>query len=288
LPFLVEERRRLVHEKTRYSNRIAAHLKMYFPQVLHWFDVGSTMAADFLQRWPSLEQLQRAKPITIECFFLDHNSRDRERIAQRLEQIRKAVPTTLDAEVLTTCSTAIGAWAELLKQVLTAIALYEEKIDELARVHPDYAVMNSFRGSGSALAPRLIAAMGSQRERYQTAQEIQCYSGIAPVVASSSHQRRVHWRWACPKFLSRVCAPFHRLLPVGPENITNSSGPKRNGTTRRSVRWRSNKFASYFAAGRSASLMTRRSTNVRSMPAARRRNSPLQLSNFSRKTLLAS
>jgi transposase len=206
LQFLVEERRKLVHEKTRYSNRITAHLKMYFPQVLHWFDVGTTMSADFLERWPSLEQLQRAKPATIERFFLDHNSRDRERIAQRLEQIRKAVPATLDAAVLTACSTAIVAWAALLKQVLTAIALYDEKIDELARVHPDYALMKSFPGAGSALAPRLIAAMGSQRERYQTAQEIQCYSGIAPVIASSGQQRWVHWRWACPKFLRQT---FH-------------------------------------------------------------------------------
>jgi len=206
LQFLVEERRKLVQEKTRYSNRITARLKMYFPQVLHWFDVGSTMAADFLERWPSLEQLQRARPAAIERFFVDHNSRDRERMAQRWEQIRKAVPMTLDAAVLTACRTAIVAWAALLKQVLTAIALYDEKIDELARVHPDYALMNSFPGAGSALAPRLIAAMGSQRERYQTASEIQCYSGIAPVVASRGQQRWVHWRWACPKFLRQT---FH-------------------------------------------------------------------------------
>jgi hypothetical protein len=93
--------------------------------------------------------------------------------------------------------------------------------------------MNSFPGAGSALAPRLIAALGSQRERYRTAQEIQitrwgapgasngasvwdagdakhqgaeCYSGIAPVVASSGQQRWVHWRWACPRFLRQT---FH-------------------------------------------------------------------------------
>jgi len=144
LQFLVEERRKLVHEKTRYSNRITAHLKMYFPQALHWFDVGSTMSADFLERWPSLEPLQRAQPATIERFFIDHNSRDRERIAQRREQIRKAVPATLDAAVLTSCSTAIAAWAALLKQVLAAIARYDEKMDELARAHPDYALRNSF------------------------------------------------------------------------------------------------------------------------------------------------
>ena len=66
--------------------------------------------------------------------------------------------------------------------------------------------MNSFPGAGPALTPRLIAAMGSQRGRYETAHEIECYSGIAPVVASSGQQRWVHWRWACPKFLRQT---FH-------------------------------------------------------------------------------
>jgi transposase len=202
LQFMVEERRKLVHEKTRYSNRITAHLKMYFPQVLNWFDeIGSNIAADFLERWPSLEKLQRARPSTIESFFIDHKSRNRERIAERLEQIRKAIPATTDAAVLTACSTAVAAWAALLKQVLAAIAIYDEKIDVLARAHPDYALMKSLPGAGPALIPRLIAAMGTQRERYETAYEIQCYSGIAPVVASSGQQRWVHWRRACPKFL---------------------------------------------------------------------------------------
>jgi hypothetical protein len=85
LQFLVEERRKLLNEKTRYSNRLTAHLKMYFPQVLGWFDdIGSRMAVDFLLRWPDLESLQRAKSATIECFFVDHNSRSMERIRQRI------------------------------------------------------------------------------------------------------------------------------------------------------------------------------------------------------------
>jgi transposase len=197
LQFLVEERRKLVHEKTRYSNRLTAHLKMYFPQVLDWFDeIGSNIVAEFLERWPSLEKLQRAKPATIERFFIERNSRDPELNAKRLEQIRKAVPATTDAAVVESSRTAIVVWAGLLKQVLAAIATYDEKIDALAQAHPDYP----------ALAPRLIAAVGSQRERYQSAEEIQRYSGIAPVVASSGQQRWVHWRWACPKFLRQT---FH-------------------------------------------------------------------------------
>ena len=56
------------------------------------------------------------------------------------------------------------------------------------------------------LGPRLIAALGTQRDRYAKASDLQAYSGIAPVVASSGKQRWVHWRWACPKFLRQT---FH-------------------------------------------------------------------------------
>lgn len=207
LQFLVEERRKFVHEKTRYSNRLMAHLKMYFPQVLDWFDeIGSNITAEFLERWPSLEKLQRARPATIERFFIDHNSRDPERIKDRLKQVRQAVPATTDDAVITSSSVATVAWAGLLKQLLVTIATYDKKIDELARVHPDYALVKSLPGAGPAMAPRLIAALGSQRERYQSAAELQRYSGIAPVVASSGKQHWVHWRWACPKFLRQT---FH-------------------------------------------------------------------------------
>jgi Transposase len=170
LQFLVEERRKFVHEKTRYSNRLTSHLKMYFPQLLEWFDeIGSNIAAEFLERWSSLDKLQRARPATIERFFIDHNSRNAERIAERLEQIRIAVPATTDEAVIASCSAAVVAWASLLKQLLVAITAYDEKIDTLAREHPDYTLMNSFPGAGPALTPRLIAALGSQRDRYQTA-----------------------------------------------------------------------------------------------------------------------
>lgn len=60
-------------------------------------------------------------------FFIDHNGRDSERIAERLEQIRKAIPATTDAAVVTPCSAAIVVWAGLLKQVLTASGLTTRK-----------------------------------------------------------------------------------------------------------------------------------------------------------------
>ena len=59
-------------------------LKMYFPQVFDWLDeVGSKIVVEFLERWPNLDKLQRARPATIERFFIDHNSRKPESIASR-------------------------------------------------------------------------------------------------------------------------------------------------------------------------------------------------------------
>src|SRR5262249_436039 len=81
------------------------------------------------------------------------------------------------------------------------IATLDRKIAEAAEAHPDFFIFQSLPGAGAALAPRLLAALGSQRDRYGSATEVQKYSGIAPVTERSGKKKWVHFRWACPKFL---------------------------------------------------------------------------------------
>ena len=59
-------------------------------------------------------------------------------------------------------------------------------------------------GAGPQMAPRLLAAMGSNRDRYQSPDELQKYAGIAPVTERSGKKEWVHWRWSCPKFLRQT------------------------------------------------------------------------------------
>jgi len=207
LQFLVEGRRKFVNDKTRYSNRLTAYLKIYFPQALDWFfEVTSQIAGDFLERWPTLRHAQKARPETLRQFFRQHNSSRSDSIERRVQEIRNAVPATEDAAVIDSCSTAVLAWVRMLRELRATIASYDQKIETLARQHPDFAIVNSLPGVGPALAPRLIAALGTQRDRYARASDLQCYSGIAPVLATSGKQHWVHWRWACPKFLRQT---FH-------------------------------------------------------------------------------
>ena len=69
---------------------------------------------------------------------------------------------------------------------------------------PDYALFSALPGAGPHLAPRLLAAFGEQRERFRSAQELQRYSGIAPVTERSGKKCWVHWRWQCPTFLRQT------------------------------------------------------------------------------------
>ena len=91
--------------------------------------------------------------------------------------------------------------AQLLRTLFEGIANLDRKIEEAASAHPDFFIFKSLPGAGSALAPPLLAALGSQRDRYGSAEEVQKHSGIAPVMEKSGKKKWVHFRRACPKFL---------------------------------------------------------------------------------------
>lgn len=203
----VEARRRLVNEKTRQILRLTAKLKLYFPQVLEWFDkVESPLVRALLRRWPTLPDLQRARPETIRSFCRRHNCRDAERIEERIQKIQRAVPAITDPAVVQPAVTMVRNLLELIATLHAGIAKLDQQIAQATAGHPDFAVFDSFPGAGPVLAPRLLAAFGSCRERYTTAAEVQKLSGIAPIVKRSGKAESVHFRRACPKFLRQT---FH-------------------------------------------------------------------------------
>jgi Transposase IS116/IS110/IS902 family len=72
---------------------------------------------------------------------------------------------------------------------------------QAADEHPDFYLFESLPGAGPVMAPRLLAALGTQRDRYRNAKELQTFSGIAPVMERSGQKKWVHSRRRCPKFL---------------------------------------------------------------------------------------
>ncbi len=209
LQFLVEERRQFVNEKTRQKNRLTAQLKLYFPQVLGWFDdIDTELVEEFLRRWPTLERLQRARPATVLRLLERHHSRSRRRNQQRFEAMREARPATRDETVVATARAAVGTLLGLIRVLREGIRELDEKIRQITARHQDFAVFDSFPAAGAALAPRLLAAFGTRRERYAEAAEPAAYSGIAPVTQRSGRHEVTRFRWAAPKFMRQS---FHEF-----------------------------------------------------------------------------
>jgi transposase len=199
---LVEERRNLVDEKTAQINRLTHQLKIYFPQMLEWFEqLDTELVCTLLERWPTLEELQKVPPERLRTFFRKQRCRYPELIERRLVGIRQAIPAIRDRAVIEAKSAVVKVNAQVIRSLVRGIADLDRKIEEAAAAHPDFFIFESLPGAGAVLAPRLLATFGSQRERYASAEEVQTYSGIAPVMKRSGKKKWVHFRWACPKFV---------------------------------------------------------------------------------------
>src|ERR1700736_4040482 len=207
LQLLVEKRRKLVDERTRQSNRLTDELKTYFPQLLRWFDdVQSPLVAEFLKRWPTVPEAQRARPETLRRFFHQHNCRSEERIEQRLQDMRQAVAVTTDAAVVEPTVSMVNALVQVIAGLSQGIEEFEHNIEAVMAVHPEAYLFRSLPAAGAALAPRLVAFFGTDRQRYASGEKVARFTGIAPVRERSGKRDWIHFRYACPKFLRQT---FH-------------------------------------------------------------------------------
>lgn len=210
LAHLTEFRRQVVEERKRVNLQLASALKVYFPWMLEVFDgrLDQPVVTKLLQRWSTLAELQRAKPSHLEAFFKEHGIRGEDRRRELCQAVRSAVPLTSDPAILEPYALLVQGLARQLEALVTSVTKFDTQIAEAVRVHEDAPLFQPLPGAGAALIPRLIVALGSDRDRYESAEQIQNYSGIAPVTEQSGKSRHVKRRWACPTFLHQT---FHEF-----------------------------------------------------------------------------
>jgi transposase len=202
---LVEQRRRLTNDKTRFTNRLTDTLKQYYPQAVDCFeDRGTRVFCDFLRHWPSLKQAKRARKATLTAFFREHHVHCQTVVEKRMRVLKDAIPLTEDPAVIEPNRLMAEVLVEQLQVTLTAIARFDAEIDQVVEALPDATLFQALPGAGHVLAPRLLAAFGEDRERFSNAAEVQKVSGIAPVTERSGKQHWVHWRMRCSNFLRQT------------------------------------------------------------------------------------
>lgn len=198
----VFHRRAVVDERTGLTNRLQALLKSYFPQalVLCGEDLWRPLATRFLLKWPSLQAVQKARAGALARFYHLNGSRSTRLLEQRLALHQNAVPVTDETAVIDSFVLRVQLICRELIAVGQAIRRFDEQIAAAFVQHPDHLIFASLPGAGPVLGPRMLASMGSQRERFETAADLQCYTGIAPVTKRSGGTCHVHRRYLCPKF----------------------------------------------------------------------------------------
>jgi transposase len=216
---LVEQRRQAVELRKRLANRMRSSLKQYFPQALSWTGdaLHSRLSCDFFIQWPTLTAVQKASPQTLRKFFYGHRYRNEAGLKERLQQIREARPLTTDVALQAGQALTVTLLARQLRELNHALAEFDRELARLMAQHPDAAIFTSFPGAGEALAPRLLAAFGSDRRRLDSPAARQNLSGIAPVTKRSGRSTVVQRRYACSRFLRQT---FHEFaghsLPQSP------------------------------------------------------------------------
>ena len=251
---LVAHRRAVVDERTALTNRLQALLKSYFPQALTLCgdDLWRPLALAFLRRWPRLQSLRKVRPETLRSFYYLHGSRSAKLIEQRLAFIEKSVALTEEPAVVECLSLRVGLVVRQLAALLPVIAQYDREIAQSFAQHPDAPIFASLPGAGPVLAPRLLAALGHQRERYPTAAALhappQWRQSLAKAAANATSVDVAMERSSC----ARASMSTHERasdIAHGPKPITNNSVPKVARTTWPAAHSPSNGNASSGAAG---------------------------------------
>lgn len=210
---LVADRRKAVDLRTAQVQALGAALKEYFPQALELLNgnLASGLASDFLLKWPTLAAVQQARPATLKRFYYGHNLRSTKLVEKLLQLAATALPLTHDAAIIESGSRLSQLYAQMIKTLNPLIENYDERIQRVFQAHPEARIFRQLPGAGAALAPRLCAFFGTDRLRYETATQVQSFSGIAPVTKSSGRSQVVHFRHACPKFERQTFHEFARL-----------------------------------------------------------------------------
>ncbi len=207
---LCEQRRAAVDRQTKLRQQLVAVLKQYFPLLLMLW--GKThqqkMLLAILKRWSDPRVLRRADRRLIHRVLKEHGVRNCENQKAISDQIRSAKLLSRDSALIE----PLAMTAELLAGQLAAgekiVKKFDQRIAEVFKQQPDAKLFGSLRGAGPALAPRLLCAFGTDRDRWGKADDLASFAGIAPITRQSGKQRRVTRRYACPKYLRQT---FHEF-----------------------------------------------------------------------------
>lgn len=206
---LSQARRQLVDERTRLGQQLLDLLRKFHPVLLEiapqkLYTCNALLAVT--AKWSNPAELKRIHPKTLGAELKKHGLRSK--VDELVTKLRSAPLHCRDKVINLVSSMKAETLAKQIAHCNKAIQHFDEALKQAVATHPDYHLFASIRGAGQALLPRIIAALGSHRDRFANAEEFSNFTGTSPVCQQSGKMRHVTRRRACNKFLMQT---FHEL-----------------------------------------------------------------------------
>ncbi|MBA2706365.1 MAG: transposase [Gemmatimonadaceae bacterium] len=228
---LSETRRKFVEILVALVQSLRANLETYYPQALMLAgELDSPMAGDFLRQWPTFDKVARSREATVAAFYAEHRSRSAKKMKERLEYIKTSYPLTNDRALMEAGQAKTRALVEMIQTTRESIAKLEKEIKAAFDAHEKVDVIRSLPGLGDALGPRVAAIVTADPMRFQSAEELQQITGVAPIRRQTGkrkvqvlrrsrrpvfvHQTMVEWAGASLAFCPWAKA-FYDLQKLG-------------------------------------------------------------------------
>lgn len=192
----------LIQQRTALVNRLQQALLEYYPAALEAFeDWTKDFTWDFIIAFPTPQSLVQAGRRRWEKFLHTHKLWRPETAPERLRIFSQADQFKASDPIVQAKSQLALSLAKLLRTLGQQLELYRQQIERLFSQHPDHHLFGSLPGAKEVLAPRLLAAIGANPNRYGGQEVLQCIAGTAPVRFQSGKINKVRVRWSCDKFL---------------------------------------------------------------------------------------
>jgi transposase len=197
---LTRDQNGLIQTHTAVILQLHDCLREYFPGLLAIFpDSGSETPLLFLKSFPTLQDALRPDISQLAAFFKEnHIPRPNETASRVYIELHKPQLQARPAIIRAKSRLAIGLIEQI--QVLNKLIKdYDREIDRVFKSHSDSQIFTSLNRAGKRLAPRLLAEWGDNRERFNSAKEVQALAGTSPTPYQSGKLSWPHFRWSCVK-----------------------------------------------------------------------------------------
>lgn len=209
LKTLTRDQDSLIQMQTRLVNQLTACLKEYYPVALHLFaKLQQTSTLLFLRTYPTPQKAMGATPEHIARTLKEAGHTRAEVASAKIFETLHQPHLYANSVTTRTKSRLLLALVAQLLPLIEQIAAYDQEIERLFLSHEDNEVFSSLPGAGKRLAPRLLAEIGDDPNRYASAASLQAVGGTSPVLFQSGTYSKPHRRLGCIKPLRNALHQF--------------------------------------------------------------------------------